>query len=149
MMHLRVITSVVLLAALFPTSVGAVCVQMPLEYHLSDDSTEAVFRGTIRDVQMVPPGQIVTFEVERVWKGRVSRTVITYNSLSGGYEERKFMRGERYLVMAHRLNAMSRARFGGDMDALGVSYCGSYPAEIGDAKEIVGDAEGWAPQEAP
>jgi hypothetical protein len=123
---------------------------MPLEYHLSEDLTEAVFLGTVREVQTVPPGQVVTFDVERVWKGRVSRSMVTYNPLSGADEERKYMRGERLLVMVSPLGSVNRARFGAVMDALAISYCSTYPVEsAADTKKIVGDAEGWAPQERP
>ena len=150
MRRYRLMTSVVLFVALIPTSVDAVYVKFPLEYLVSDDTTVAVFRGTVGEVQMVPGGQIVSFEVEWVWKGRLSRTLTTYNWLRGSEslpEQRYFMRGQRYLVVVHRLDAQWRARFGDRRDALGVGYCTTTPIDSPEVERTIGDAEGWAPEE--
>jgi hypothetical protein len=77
MMQLRVSLAVVLVAALVPTATRAQCVIMPLDYYLSANDIAAIFRGTASDVKTVPAGQIVTFEVDRVWKGRVSSAIST------------------------------------------------------------------------
>jgi hypothetical protein len=54
------------------------------------DSSDAVFRGRIVDIQYVEaieirnPRVIVKFEVDRVWKGPVGRDFIMHTALGGG-----------------------------------------------------------------
>ena len=146
MLQLRLSVALVLVMTLAPTAAQAVCV-MPLAFYLSEDGLAAIFRGTVRDVQAVPAGQIVTFDVDRVWKGRVSKTTVIHNLNVGADHETKFVRGERYLVTPHRQNAETRARFGISEDgALGTSLCGVYPADSSDAEQILGDGKGWEPE---
>jgi hypothetical protein len=150
MKQLRVSVALALVAMLIPTAAHAQCVIMPLDYYLPEDGVAAMFRGTVRDVRAVPAGQIVTFEVDRVWKGRVSKTTVIHNLNVGADHETTFALGERHLVMPHRQNAAGRARFGNDArEALGASLCSSYPANSAVARDILGDAEGRVPEPDP
>ena len=60
-------------SVLMAQSAGAFCVVMPLEHHLSNPEVTAVFSGTVQDVSFASAGQTATFQVSRVWKGRVGR----------------------------------------------------------------------------
>jgi hypothetical protein len=146
-MPTRFLALLTFVGLLVPTASEAVCVIMPLDFYLSEDGFAAVFRGTVRDVQVVPAGQIVTFDVDRVWKGRVLKTAVIHNFVVGADHETQFVRGERYLVAPHRQNAETRALFGTSEDgALGTSLCGVYPADSADAEQILGNGKGWEPE---
>jgi hypothetical protein len=150
MLQFRLSVALVLVMTLAPTAAHAVCVIMPLDYWQSEDGAAAIFRGTVRGLRAVPAGQIVTFEVDRVWKGRVSKTTVIHNLIVGADHETKFVHGERYLVTPHRQNAETRARFGVIEDGtLGTSLCGVYPPDGADAEQILGNAEGWPPEPDP
>jgi hypothetical protein len=44
----------------------------------SHTETRPIFRGTIVRVENVPHGQIIEFEVHRVWKGPISRRFVMH-----------------------------------------------------------------------
>src|SRR5207245_4463604 len=78
--------ALVLLFALTARSVQAQCVVgIPLEALLRDDRIKAgaVFIGTVRDLIPVPTGQVATFDVDRVWHGQVSTSIVVYNKIDG------------------------------------------------------------------
>ena len=71
------------------------------------------------------PGQIVTFDVDRVWKGQVQQRFVLYNSRA--IEGITFQQGQRYVVFAHWLKPRERERLGLPATApmtLGVAQCG-------------------------
>ena len=125
----------------------AVCVIMPLDYHLREDYFAAVFRGTVRSVQNVAAGQVVTFDVDRVWKGVVAPVVVLYNLTKPFPEEAvTFVPARRYLVAPHRLTNEERQQFSGiavGPNALGTQGCDVYDP---DNREILGTAAGYPPQ---
>ena len=94
----------------------------------------AVFSGTVVDRQIGSVVQVVTFDVDRVWKGDVTKRTIIYRPAepepeivggSGGSEG--FDLGQRYLVVAHLLTEAERRKFALKSigtKSLAVRYCG-------------------------
>jgi hypothetical protein len=81
-----------------------------------------------------PVGQVVTFSVDRVWKGNVPDVVTIYNEQGESVSTRSseavtFERDRVYLVAAHRYPAENRMRFGindADPNLLGTGACNAY-----------------------
>src|SRR5688572_11405818 len=145
----RWVVSALCLVLLTPSSAHAICVIMPLNFYLTENDFAVVFRGTVRDVTAKPDVQIVTFDVERVWKGRVSRTLMIMNhyTASENSESVAFVRGQHYLVFLSRLSPEQRVRFGVDASILfGTDACDAWPADGNYAKSILGTAAGSAPE---
>ena len=143
MMTTRLLT--MLLCLIPPSLAEAVCVIMPLDYYLKEASVTALFRGTVREVKRVPAGQIVTVDVDRVWKGRVLRSTVVYHDLTS--EEADPMAiGKAYVIFTHRLTMTERKAFSLDakVDALGAGGCAVNDPE-GYGKDIVGSARGYSP----
>lgn len=108
---------------------------------IAQDSVAVVFVGTVSDVQRVGPVEIVTFAAERVWKGPVTQRMTIYKPIpvpstrpspsrdGGGSHPGEsnpiyFQRGERYIVIAHRLNDAERRQLGvAEQDVLGTDVC--------------------------
>ena len=57
----------------------AECALLDLPDFVRNSRIAIVFRGTVRAVEPAPVGQVVTFAVERVWKGNVPEVVTIYN----------------------------------------------------------------------
>jgi hypothetical protein len=88
-----------------------------------------IFSGTIAEVRRIDDErQVVAFEVDQVWKGKVGkRTAIhqlveSIDSIRFGPDDV----GKKYLVFALRLNNKQLTKFGlqGDVTAFGVPVCG-------------------------
>ena len=91
---------------------------MPISsIHSRSDQIGVIFRGTVTDVKAValkgghvPIGQIVTFTVDRVWKGDVPKLFTVYNLLQ--LESQTFQLGTRYLLHANRVGPLETELFG-------------------------------------
>ena len=87
------------------------CGHESLNRAISRDLSDVVFDGTVSNVQSVPAGEVVTFEVRQVWKGIVSKQFPIHN-LRVSRALFPFEQGQRYIVFAHRMTAAERALFG-------------------------------------
>jgi hypothetical protein len=87
---------------LIQQQLNAVCVEPPFAQSLADPDIAMIFHGTVREVQKTPVGEIVTFDVVRVWKGQVPRRITVYN-YRYGVESLSFKRGTRYLIEGYKL----------------------------------------------
>ena len=72
-----------------------------------------VFRGKV--IEILDPRapaltQVVTFDVDQVWKGPVARCQVIYHVLS--VESRRFTIGDRLVVFAHELSGEDRQLVG-------------------------------------
>jgi hypothetical protein len=148
---MRTLAMAVGCGVLMAQAAGAICVVMPLEHHLSNPKVTAVFSGTVQDVSFAPAGQTATFQVSRVWKGRVGRRTVLYNgnSLMMQDERIELQSGRTYLVIAHRQSPDERAAFhvpSASRDALGVSGCDLYLFDSQYARDVLGDAPGYPPR---
>jgi hypothetical protein len=64
----------------------------------SRDEAQAVFSGTVSEVQGGPGGLLVTFDVERVWKGPDGSSLTLSTADSSAACGVEFVPGEQYLV---------------------------------------------------
>jgi hypothetical protein len=113
---------------------------------------EVAFVGTVQQVQVVPAGQIVTFAVDRVYKGQVDAHVVVYNWQRSVVQEGvvTFELANRYLVLAHRQSDEEREQFAMPIkgtETLGSQGCGAYPVEHGSyVQDILRGALGYPPR---
>jgi hypothetical protein len=124
---------------LAPDPVSAQCgggfLSLEIAKPLEMESTAVIFSGTLRGSYRLTAGQVATFDVERVWKGRVPKQVIIYRSsrppdpgpgreIAGSSKARPWVTGVSYFVMAAWMTADERAEFGVTSDSsLGTSLC--------------------------
>jgi hypothetical protein len=132
---------------------------LSLKDQMNRPSVTVVFRGSVLDMQRRDSFLIMTFEVDRVWKGTVSRQVVLYQPIprpgarppaSGGLKPfkgglRPFDMIRPFIVLAHLLNAQERREFGvdaADTRSLATSMCGdgsrpySVAQEFGEVKSL-------------
>ena len=126
-----------------------------LGYFLADPGKTALFSGTVTDVQGIDTFLVVTFDVERVWKGDLPKRLVIYRpaprsgpELGGSSVTMYFEMGKRYVVVARHLNATERTQVGAERnpDALATEMCGggSRPFELASGLGDLG--AGWAPR---
>jgi len=132
----------VLLAALVvivkPSALEARCGSLDVLWSITakEKPGDPAFSGTVAAVTNVPGGQVATFEVDRVWRGRVPTRVTVYNVTgdvtSDGTEltlstAQRVGRGLRYFVFTHKPNDKERVIFGlKDAAALATQGCGIF-----------------------
>ena len=150
--------------------IQAICVIFDFNTLLAREATRAVFTGTIREVQtvatkeqrvvdrnsgailerrMLPAAQLVTFEVDRMWKGQLPSRTVVYYDIPGG-EFGPLVTGKRYLVSAylHDAGVAERPREV-PPDTLETNGCGVTPADDTYLKEYVGGRSGYPPSQKP
>jgi len=142
---------------------------LSLEYFVPDSSVTALFSGTVTDVRqstfmgnVIDPARpdsfvVVTFAVDRVWKGDLPKHVVVYRpapvvrrELGGSPVYMHFEMGKPYVVVGHHLPAIERAQVGAEPspDAVMTEMCGggSRPFELA-APTLSDDlGPGWAPR---
>jgi hypothetical protein len=107
---------------------------------------------TVVGVQQRDGFLVMTFDVDRVWKGSASKRVVLYRPIPrpgdrfpGQAVWNPFVMGGCFIVLAHLLNAEERAEFGvdaGNTRSLATSMCGdgsrpySIAEEHGEVKEM-------------
>jgi hypothetical protein len=105
-------------------------------------TTVAVFSGTVSDIEESAGarGHVVTFDVQRVWKGTITKRVSVYQLNTT--EAIPFSAGVRYLIVAYRVPPEERELSGTIQRAaaLGVATCISRTLEqaerLGDLREL-------------
>jgi len=109
------------------STAAAECVGFPLEHY--KEHADLVFSGAIRELRDLDAGRtLVTFEVDRVWKGDVGQRVVLHQTLDS-IDSFRFVgatAGKEYLVFASRLGPAHRALFEltAPTDAFSVPVCG-------------------------
>jgi hypothetical protein len=122
-----------------------------LAYLMARSETTAVFSGTVATARHPDAAVIVTFDVDRVWKGAISKRTVVYRPNPVTSDERQvFALGERYVVVAHRLTAAEREQFRADTsppEVLGVGLCGDGSRSLAFAQpELIELGAGRPPQ---
>lgn len=118
---------------------------------IARSETTAVFSGIVATARHPDAAVIVTFDVDRVWKGAISKRTVVYRPNPVTPDSRQvFDLGERYVVVAHRVTAAEREQFHLDTalpDALAVGLCGdgSRPFKFAEP-ELVELGPGRPPQ---
>jgi len=124
--------------------VRADCGQSSLGRTVLNPTITAMFQGTVIEVRrertrradIFSEREIVTFNVDRVWKGNVARVLTLYRPrmqrLGVSIGPQTFHRGRRYIVGARPLTLDERQRVGGDLrpEALTGGYCGDGTMEL-------------------
>jgi hypothetical protein len=126
---------------------NAVCVSLTFSELLANPDVTLIFHGTVREVQRSPAGEIVTFDVLRVWKGQVPRRITVYNHRYG-VEWLPFKRGASYLVEAYQLAPEQRAAFGlrdSEPLAYGAGFCSAQEADAAGALALADGYRGREP----
>ena len=160
---------VVSLVAQFVSSVPALAQcgsgWLSLKDQMNRPPVTVVFRGSVLEWQRRESFLVLTFEVDRVWKGAVSRHVVLYQPIPkpGGRpltsEDLKPFKGglrpfdmrQPFIVLAHLLNAQERREFGvdaADTRSLATSMCGDGSRPYAVAREF-GDVKLMGPGRAP
>ena len=132
---------------------------LSLKDQMNRPPVTVVFRGSVVEWQRRDSFLVLTFEVNRVWKGTVSRRVVLYQPVprpgarplaSGGLKPfrgglRPFDMIRPFIVLAHLLNSQERREFGvaaADTRSLATSMCGdgsrpySLAQEFGEVKSL-------------
>jgi hypothetical protein len=119
---IRVALLVAIVAGAFPRSASAECVL--LSVRTVAKYADAIFSGTATDIGSSAVSSAVTFDVDRVWKGPVTKpfTVYIIRSLDS-FEPRL---GVKYLVFALRASKDDERGFGPiDRRVFVLRQCGS------------------------
>jgi hypothetical protein len=151
----------------FPALVLAQCGSgwLNLKDQMNRPPVTAVFRGSVVEWQRRESFLILTFEVDQVWKGTVSRQTVLYQPIpklgarppaSGGLKPfkgglRPFDMIRPFIVLAHLLNAQERREFGvdaADTRSLATSMCGDGSRPYSVAQEF-GEVKGMGPGRKP
>ena len=127
--------SLAAVALLIPYAAGAECIGLPPA--LVAKSAAVVFSGTVTKVDRVDASewsrqfaQFVTFDVDRVWKGRVRRQFDVY-SFTRTPEPYPLRVGTRYLVFAHTPTEQERVDLNlGAGEAFVIGQCGDGTTEF-------------------
>jgi len=138
---------VVLALALLQQHAGAICVVFQFKELRANPNVALIFHGTVREVQTTEAGEIVTFDVLRVWKGQVPRRITVYNHRIG-VEWLSFARGTSYFIDAYPLGAQARTAFGlsaSSSPTYGTGFCNAHQADTARARADADNDPGQAP----
>jgi hypothetical protein len=120
--------ALVALLLLLPRLTFAECIGNRL--HLLADHASVVFSGTVVRISANTAsawgGQIITFDVDRVWKGAPTKQSVIY-SFTRTPDRFEFTVGEEYVVFAHIQTTEERTEFGmiaSEKPTFGVGQCG-------------------------
>jgi hypothetical protein len=130
------------IGGLSPSAVSAECPLMTASQGMAMPTTVAVFSGTVIDIEESAGAAtyLVTFDVQRVWKGTLTKRVSLYQSNTS--DAIPFSAGVPYLIVAYRLRPEERDVSGTIRRAatLGIVTCASMTLEHaerrGDLREI-------------
>jgi hypothetical protein len=124
MKNATLVAAVALGLAVLADSANGQCVQQPFTEQLNDPEVALIFHGTVTRITVVPhrtpmpdgkvvveSDQIVSFEVQRTWKGSPRRNLSVYN-MSSGSEGHAMIVGRQYLVFAYLMSPEGRKYFG-------------------------------------
>ena len=144
--------AILFLVLALPRVVDAQCVNPRIDDRLNRGVVLA-FVGTVREVEEVSVGQVVTFSVSRVYKGHVGERVVVYyerDPLAPGEGIGGFRQAGSYLVLAYRQSAEQRHRFKLPPDgseSLEVPDCRAYSTDAAETvRWVLGGARGYAPR---
>jgi hypothetical protein len=95
----------------------AECIDTKITTKQAFAASSLVFEGrvtAIEDAQAPGLTQLLTFEVTKVWKGKVHRQQTIYHAVS--LDDRVFNQGDRLVVFARTLEGTDRIRVGVDRE---------------------------------
>jgi hypothetical protein len=139
-----------MIVALLQPSLQAVCVEFPFKELRAHRDVALIFHGTVRDVQQTAAGEVVIFDVLRVWKGKVPRRITIYDPGSPRElaEFLPFVRGTEYFVSAYRLRRDGRVAFGLPTSGAALyetGFCAAHAADAAHARAEAANDPGHEP----
>jgi hypothetical protein len=93
--------------------VAGECINTTVTTRQAFEQSSLIFQGKVVEIEDPhAPGltQVLTFDVDKVWKGAVTEQQVIYHAVS--VESRIFSVGDRLVVFAHELSRESRLRVG-------------------------------------
>lgn len=66
------------------------------------EASDAIFVGEVIEIKNSQPDAIITFKVERIWKGDKTEKLLIFTDNRGKACGYNFKKGERYLVYAYK-----------------------------------------------
>ena len=96
-----------------PNIAGAECVNVTISARDALATADVVFSGTVTKIEDPhAPGltQVVTFAVDRVWKGPAGKQQVIHHQVT--VDSRTFQTGDTLVVFGRQLGADSRERVG-------------------------------------
>jgi hypothetical protein len=132
----KVLPTIAIAVTVMDPTVYAECVKVTPKMWLDAPSSELVFAGTLVELAATgESGSKATFEVERVWRGKVTKRFDVYMwHLASAETPRYLEKGQSYVVVAKRLED-KRGRDGVGLDGsdvvafTGVPCSGLYTVE--------------------
>ena len=110
---LKVLVTIAIAVMVMPSVINAECVKITPKMWLDAPDSELVFGGNV--VEVTDTGEVgskATFEVERVWRGKVPKRFDVYMWYLASAEAPRYLeKGRSYVVVAKRLED-KRAREG-------------------------------------
>lgn len=136
------IVAVGFVSALTPAAASAECPLVTVPQAMASPTTVAIFSGTVVELEESAGAvaHVVTFDVQRVWKGTVTKRMSLQQSNTS--EAIEFSAGVPYLIVAYRLRPEEREASGTIRRAtmLGIATCASRTLEhagrLGDLRAL-------------
>jgi hypothetical protein len=131
-----------------PATIHAECITVTADALMRQTTSKVIFSGTVVEVARTADlGYRATFDVERVWKGSVTRRFDLW-VYELAPEIPRFEAGRRYVVAAHRMTGTRHRQGAGLGDSAAVVYT---PAMCSDPPSLAKDIEqalglGYLPQ---
>ena len=103
---LKVLVTIAIAVMVMPSVINAECVKITPKMWLDAPDSELVFGGKV--VEVTDTGEVgskATFEVERVWRGKVPRRFDVFMWYLASAEAPRYLeKGRSYVVVAKRLD---------------------------------------------
>ena len=117
------LSMVLLLSGSVGGTANAECVGMPVESYIKH--SDLVFRGVVTEAQRHESHIVMTFQVSRVWKGKMGRSIVLHQVL--GMERATWpedLIGREYVILASRLSEYERNVIGAKtIEVFGIPQC--------------------------
>jgi hypothetical protein len=119
-----------LVSGLSPAVASGECPLLTVSQAMAYPSSVAAFSGIVREVKSTGGAvQIVTFDVQRVWKGTLTKRIALYQVTTD--DSIKFWADVPYVIVAYRGTDLEREQFriSPPPGMLGIMICGSRSLE--------------------
>jgi hypothetical protein len=135
----KALVTLAIAAVVIPPAVEAECVKVTPKMWLDAPSSELVFAGTLVELAVTgESGSKATFEVQRVWRGKVTKRFDVYMwHLASAESPRYLEKGQSYVVVAKWLED-KRGREGVGLDGSdAVAFTGVPCSDLHTVEEFV------------
>jgi hypothetical protein len=131
----KVLVTIAIAVVVMAPTVKAECLRMTPKMLRDAPSSELVFAGTVLEVtQIGESGAKATFDVERVWRGKVPKRIDVFMWFLACAEAPQYQKGQSYVVVVQRLED-KRAREGVGLGGSDVIAFTGVPCSAGHTVE--------------